>query len=81
MNRKTLHPVADRVPGVHAGVQVRAIYTGEKRPPRKGEWYLSGAIPEAYRAPNDLTTPFHIATLVRVHTETVVVVDGPVVSR
>lgn len=34
--------------------------TGEKRPPRKGEWYLSGAIPAAYRAPNDLSTPYII---------------------
>lgn len=43
----------------------RARYAGEFRPPRSGEWYLSGAIVEAYRAPNDLSTPFHIATLVR----------------
>lgn len=28
------------------------------RPPRKGEWYLSGAIPMAYKAPNDLSTSF-----------------------
>lgn len=27
-----------------------AIKTGEKRPPKEGEWYLSGAIPEAYKA-------------------------------
>ena len=49
---------------------VHAIATGEKRPPRKGEWYLSGAIVEAYRAPNDLSTPHHIARLVRTKTET-----------
>ncbi len=30
------------------------------RPPRKGEWFLSGAIPTAYRAPNDLSTRYHI---------------------
>lgn len=34
---------------------------GEKRAPKKGEFYLSGAIVEAYRAPNDLTTEYHIA--------------------
>jgi hypothetical protein len=28
------------------------------RPPCKGEYYLSGAIPQAYLAPNDLSTPF-----------------------
>ena len=36
-----------------------------------GEWYLSGAIPEAYKAPNDLSTPFHILRLVRVETKLV----------
>lgn len=33
----------------------------EFRPPRKGEFYLSGAIPCAYRAPNDLLTSYRIA--------------------
>jgi len=31
-------------------VHVRALATGERRPPNAGEWYISGAIPEAYRA-------------------------------
>lgn len=35
--------------------------TGEYRPPRKGEYYLSGAIVAAYRAPNDLSTAYWIA--------------------
>ena len=30
------------------------------RPPNKGEWYLSGAIVEAYRAPSDLSVSFHV---------------------
>jgi hypothetical protein len=30
------------------------------RAPKKGEWYLSGAIPEAYQAPNDLTQCYYI---------------------
>lgn len=51
---------------------VKAINTGEMRPPKKGEWYLSGAIVEAYRAPNDLTTAFYIAKLVRVKSKTVI---------
>lgn len=42
----------------------RFVYTGEKRPPRAGEFYLSGAIVSAYRAKNDLTTAYHIARLV-----------------
>lgn len=34
---------------------------GEFRPPRKGEWFLSGAIVGAYLAPNDLSNPYYIA--------------------
>ena len=49
-----------------------AVYTGEKRPPKKGEWYLSGAIPAAYQAPNDLTSVYHIARLVKVRKEMVI---------
>jgi hypothetical protein len=30
------------------------------RPPKKGEWYLSGAIVEAYQAPHDLTAAYTI---------------------
>jgi hypothetical protein len=30
------------------------------RAPKKGEWYLSGAIVEAYQAPNDLTAEYQI---------------------
>jgi len=43
------------------------------RPPLKGEWYVSGAIPMAYKAPNDLSTSFiivqptHLAKLVTKH--------------
>ena len=52
--------------GVNNHALIRAVYTGEKRPPKQGEWYLSGAIVEAYRAPNDLSTPYHIAKLVKI---------------
>jgi len=45
---------------------VKAVWTGEKRPPKKGEWYLSGAIIEAYRAKNDLSDTYPIATLVTI---------------
>lgn len=45
--------------------KVRAMWTGEKRPPKRGEWFLSGAIVEAYKAPNDLTHPHLIAVLVQ----------------
>jgi hypothetical protein len=45
--------------------QIVAIRTGEFRPPKKGEWYLSGAIPEAYRAYSNLGNKFHIVKLVK----------------
>jgi len=34
------------------------------RPPRKGEHYLSGTIPAAYLAPNDLSAPYHVVEAV-----------------
>lgn len=37
-------------------------YSGQKRCPKKGEYFLSGAIPEVYLATNDLTTEYHIMT-------------------
>lgn len=40
--------------------------TGVKRCPKRGEFYLSGAIVEAYRAPNDLSTEFVIAEVYEV---------------
>ena len=42
---------------------LRARYSGEFRPPRAGEWYLSGATIGAFRALNNLSTPFHIARI------------------
>jgi hypothetical protein len=38
----------------------------EFRCPKKGEWYLSGAIPVAYCAPNDFTTAYHIMKIVKI---------------
>ena len=43
---------------------VRALFTGHVRPPRQGEWYLSGAILEAYMARVDMTEARPIARLV-----------------
>ena len=39
--------------------------TGEFRCPRKGEWFLSGAIVQGYHAGNDIPSPYYIAKLVR----------------
>lgn len=49
-------------PGAHGVGSTRQWFrwTGEKRAPRAGEYFLSGAIPEVYRASSDLDVPFHI---------------------
>ncbi len=46
--------------------QFRVIPTGEKRAPKKGEWYLSGSTVAGYRAGGDLPSDYMIAKLVRV---------------
>lgn len=38
-----------------------ATATGEFREPKRGELFISGAIPEAYKATNDLKQKYHIA--------------------
>lgn len=38
--------------------------TGEYRRPVRGEWYLSGAEPEAYQASSTLSLEYYIAELV-----------------
>lgn len=48
----------------HDGRYIQAVKTGEKRPPHAGEWYLSGAIPAAYRAPSNLSQTFQLLRLV-----------------
>ena len=52
------------------GVFIRARLTGEKRAPKAGEWYLSGAVPVAYRASNGFSAEYHILKLVKVKRET-----------
>lgn len=49
------YPLGDSVMG-------RRVYCerGEFRPPMAGEYYLSGAIVEVWRAPNDLSQAFRI---------------------
>jgi hypothetical protein len=53
---------------------VAVIPTTELRPPKEGEWYLSGAIVEGYRARSDMEHGYAIAKLVRLDkVETVVI--------
>jgi hypothetical protein len=56
---------------------IKAIKTGEFRCPKAGEWYLSGAIPQAYLAKSSITTMmFPILKLVRTKTQTTTILVG-----
>jgi len=58
--------------------EIRAVRTGEMRSPKKGEWYLSGAVPAGYIAKNDLGMSFNILKLVLVEktvVETLTILD------
>ena len=47
-----------------ARVGKRARWDGKPmRCPKAGEWFISGAIPEAYKAANDLNTEYFIAVI------------------
>ena len=54
MNMPETYPVAG-----YRG-DIRAVKTGEFRPPKKGEYYISGIYPTAYRALADLDDSYHI---------------------
>lgn len=53
--RKADSPI--RMEGFKERVFVEPV---EFRPPLKGEYYISGAIPMAYRAPNDLSIAYGV---------------------
>lgn len=67
-----MYPLGDRHPKQknYFDESIKAIKSNEYREPKKGEWYFSGAIVTAYKAPNDLNTKYHIATIVKVKTIT-----------
>lgn len=62
-----LYPLAEWEPNPFPAkrADVGFAWTGETRPPKAGEWYLSGAIIEAYRAEFTETRPYPIAVPVR----------------
>lgn len=70
------YPLADRHPkqkfaplksiGFEGSKNIKAIGTGIRRYPKKGEWYLSGAIVNAYKAFEDLSIVYEIAKIVEV---------------
>lgn len=49
--------------GTRASSRTHFRATGEYRPPRAGEYFLSGAVIEAYRTSNALVTPYWIAEI------------------
>lgn len=51
------YPIADNP-------EQKAKLTGEFRKPVKGEYFLSGAIPEVYQAQNNMSVEYMIAELV-----------------
>lgn len=62
-----LYPVAfgESLPVGHDRRAARVRATGERRAPRRGEWFLSGAVIEGYRASADLATEYPMGVLVR----------------
>lgn len=74
---RKLYPLGDSHPKAkfgymrnagYADPKIMATNSGEFRPVRKGEWYLSGAEARAYKAPNDLGYAYYIAKIVRIDT-------------
>lgn len=62
INKHTIYPIIDENSFHSRKHQGKgAVWKGERRHPLKDEWYFSGAVIEAYQAPNDLSTVYHIA--------------------
>lgn len=62
------YPLADPVRPLNENTQKdwRAVWSGEYRMPKAGEWFLSGAVVEAYQTQADMSVTRHIATLVNI---------------
>lgn len=60
INPKRRYPVE----GYPLKTGVYAVKTDEFRAPKKGEFYLSGAIPMAYKAKGDLSIAYHIMKVI-----------------
>lgn len=80
---RNLYRVSDPIPGldpvmlryldlrgISRGLEIRGVSTGERRAPRKGEWFLSGAVPAVYLAANDLSMTYTICRLIVVQRKT-----------
>ena len=64
INKATFYPLVDFHPlKLEYPRGLKARWIREFRTPKKGEWYLSGAIIEAYQAKRDMHSPFYIAQI------------------
>ena len=63
LEKKHFYPSGESTLGFAIGYFVKA---GEYREPKRGEYFLSGAIVQAYKAPNDLSQKYDIAKKVNV---------------
>lgn len=52
------------------GLHIMGEKTGVFRTPKKGDWYLSGAIPTTYKVAHDFRSEYHIMRLVLVERKT-----------
>lgn len=61
------YPIAqgEKIPYGHERTSSRVKAIGEFRPPKEGEWFLSGSPIEGYPALYDMTTPYQIGVLVK----------------
>ena len=74
----------DNIPKhTYIGVDIPGCYkaTGEFRCPNKGEFYISGAIPEVYQAPNDITHNYWIAKNIQTELDLKTTYSGKHVTR
>jgi len=71
----TLWKSIDYAPTPSNGLCIRGVWKRENgfRPPKKDEWYLSGCegFVRAYRAPNDFSESFFVASIVLVKNKTI----------
>ena len=59
-------------PAGRDGEFICAILIDKFAAPKAGEWFLSGALPVAYRTANDLSVEYHILKLVKVKRESLI---------
>lgn len=67
VKRGELYPVADgeKLPPGFDPKATMVRWDGEWRCPRAGDWFLSGAVVEAYRATSDMDRGYAVGRLVK----------------